>query len=205
MRAMPEPRNYTRGYLPHRSVPGAAQFVTWRLHDALDAAQWEAWKAEYRGEENEAKLYGLAEKTLDRHEGSAVFRRIDLGRIVMDRLFEGEKDDYRVLAAIVMPNHVHAVLRIERKADLGEVMKAIKGGSAFYVNRAMGREGRLWQPDYFDRLIRNPGHLKRTIEYVHWNPVKAGLCDAPHHYANSTAHAFHAKRLRTEVRGPGAG
>ena len=128
---MPEPRDYTRGYLPHRSRPGATQFLTWRLHDALDAEQWEVWREQYRGEEEKPRLHSIAEKQLDRHEGSAVFRRTDLGRVVMEHLFEGEKEIYRVIAAVVMPNHVHAVLTITVQADLGEVMKAIKGGSAF--------------------------------------------------------------------------
>ena len=34
---------------------------------------------------------------------------------------------------------------------------------------------RLWQPDYWDRFIRNKRHYHATVEYIHQNPVKAGL------------------------------
>ena len=131
-----------------------------------------------RGEQARS-CYRIAETHLDLHGGCAYFRTVPIGKIVMDRLIEEQKDAYRVLAAVVMPNHVHAVLRIGTKAELGEVMKAIKGGSAFYVNHSLRRKGRLWQPDYFDRLIRSSGHLERCIAYLHWNPVKAGLCEDP--------------------------
>ena len=31
--------------------------------------------------------------------------------------------------------------------------------------------------DYFDRFIRDDLHLAAVIEYIHGNPVKAGLVD----------------------------
>lgn len=51
---MDEGREYSRGYLPHRDLSGATQFLTWRL---LDAAQWAEWKARYPGEAQRADLY----------------------------------------------------------------------------------------------------------------------------------------------------
>ncbi len=35
--------------------------------------------------------------------------------------------------------------------------------------------GRLWHREYWDRYIRNEGHFLQTVEYIHCNPVKAGL------------------------------
>ncbi|MBM3423224.1 MAG: transposase [Chlorobi bacterium] len=35
---------------------------------------------------------------------------------------------------------------------------------------------RVWMPDYWDRYIRDEIHLRSVIDYIHNNPVKAGLC-----------------------------
>ncbi len=194
MPAMDEARNYTRGYLPHRSVPGATQFLTWRLQDALDPRDWIEWKATY----DRADLYRRADLALDEHRGQALLRPPHVGRIVMETLFASHGTTYQVRAAVVMPNHVHAVLAIEPKVELGDVMHAIKGASARRVNEILGRRGRLWQPDYFDRLVRNDDHLRRCVGYIHWNPVKAKLCDDPKHWANSTANPHYAEGLTPE-------
>jgi len=39
----------------------------------------------------------------------------------------------------------------------------------------LGRQGVLWQREYFDRYIRDEGHLQAVIAYIESNPVKAGL------------------------------
>jgi REP element-mobilizing transposase RayT len=39
-------------------------------------------------------------------------------------------------------------------------------------------EPRLWQDGFHDRGIRGDRHLARAIDYVHRNPVRAGL--VPH-------------------------
>ena len=39
----------------------------------------------------------------------------------------------------------------------------------------LGKDGRLWQPDYWDRLIRNEGHWLKCLEYIQENPIKAQL------------------------------
>ena len=33
----------------------------------------------------------------------------------------------------------------------------------------------LWQPDYFDRLIRSPEHFSTVQAYIRENPAKASL------------------------------
>ena len=33
----------------------------------------------------------------------------------------------------------------------------------------------LWQREYWDRFIRDENHFQKAVEYIHMNPVKAGL------------------------------
>ena len=35
----------------------------------------------------------------------------------------------------------------------------------------------FWQREYWDRFIRNEHHFNQALNYVHNNPLKAGLCE----------------------------
>jgi REP element-mobilizing transposase RayT len=91
----------------------------------------------------------------------------------------GKKFDLRV--AVVMPDHVHIIftplvdLEAMEVCSLAEIMNAIKGASAHKINRALGRRGRVWQPESFDHVVRSSEGLDAKIQYVLENPVRRGL------------------------------
>ena len=76
-----------------------------------------------------------------------------------------------------MPNHVHVVVETLEGHTFSDVVKSWKSFTSRQANSRLGRTGAFWEPDYFDRYMRNEDHLMRTIEYVENNPVKAGLVD----------------------------
>jgi len=51
---------------------------------------------------------------------------------------------------------------------------------------------RFWMHDYWDRYIRDEQHLLFVIDYIHNNPVKAGLCLKETDWLWSSAYKFHA-------------
>lgn len=81
---------------------------------------------------------------------------------------------HTAVAHAVMPNHMHAVLRL-KEFGLAETLKRLKGGISFDVNRAVGRSGSLWQEGYFDTLVEK--HLLNCVGYTMDNPQNAGLKD----------------------------
>lgn len=46
----------------------------------------------------------------------------------------------------------------------------------------------LWQPEYWDRYIRDPRHYEVAIEYIHNNLVKAGLVPSAQKWRWSSAY-----------------
>ena len=203
-----EQQFYSRGYLPHWNKPGWPQFLTWRLADALPKSVLDEINRRYPYEavEMRGERYKATDIELDRGYGSCILRRGDIGRACLDELLTGHGSSYVLEAFVLMPNHVHVLLVPDPHMELGDLVKSLKGRTARAINAKMGRVGRLWQPDYFDRLIRTPEHFERTLKYIEWNPVKAGLCADPRHFRLSSA--FPANKLvlqaRTEVRGPDA-
>ncbi len=78
-----------------------------------------------------------------------------------------------------MPNHLHCLLRPQENIELKDIMHSIKSYTGLKANRLLGRRGKFWQEDYFDRYIRNYEHFESAVDYINLNPVKAGLCEKP--------------------------
>ena len=45
------------------------------------------------------------------------------------------------------------------------------------INQELKRSGKVWEDDYFDRIIRNEQYYYNVINYYLKNPVKARLVD----------------------------
>jgi REP element-mobilizing transposase RayT len=99
--------------------------------------------------------------------------------------FDGQR--YRMLAWCLMPNHAHAVVEMMDGHSLSDIVGGWKSFTAHKANEQLGRAGRFWHADYFDRFMRNEEHLSQTIEYVEQNPVKAGLVGRASDWAWSSA------------------
>jgi putative transposase len=89
---------------------------------------------------------------------------------------------FLLLAYGVMPDHIHLIIVPGDVADLSEIMQSIKGRFARLWNKQMGHQGSVWQPRYYESAVRTETQLKRWIEYIHQNPVRAGLAVSPDKY-----------------------
>ncbi len=86
-----------------------------------------------------------------------------------DFLINGNKNDYDLITFCIMPNHVHLLLKPLK--PLAKVIQKIKGSSAKQINTMMGKSGRFWANDYYDRLIRNEKHFNTVYAYIENNPL----------------------------------
>jgi REP element-mobilizing transposase RayT len=78
-------------------------------------------------------------------------------------------------AAVVMPDHAHAIFRLNGAHRLSHVLQRIKGRSARRINQMLKTKGPLWMDEGFDHIIRDSSDLMEKIEYIKQNPVKDGL------------------------------
>lgn len=86
-----------------------------------------------------------------------------------------------------MPNHVHVLIGTIEGYPMPNVVYAWKSFTAKEANRLLDRVGCFWQPEYFDRAIRDEHHLVAAIRYIHDNPAKAGLADRGEDWPYSSA------------------
>ena len=167
---------HSRGYLPHCDKPGLIQFVTFRLDDAMPAERRREWEP-LLTIEDERERHTKLEAYLDRGYGQCHLRGPEAALLVEQTLLFWDAQPYRLCAWVVMPNHVHVLFEVWT-VPLGEAVRSWKKFTALRINRLLGRAGRLWQEDYWDRYMRDEAHFNRARRYVESNPVKAGLCAA---------------------------
>ena len=177
--------------LPHLRQEGATYFVTFRLDDALPVSklhelrglreEWERRNPPPRTAEAQddiaRKVTQRLEDWLDQGMGSCVLRNSNVSERVVAALHSGHTTSHELGCYVVMPNHVHAVVRplLTGDHDLEDVMQIWKGRSAREINQQLGRSGTLWQRESYDRIIRDEEHLWRVIQYIGRNPTMAGL------------------------------
>lgn len=105
--------------------------------------------------------------------GTAPFRG-ELGDTVWALLLdETSRPGARVLAVCLMPDHLHLVAAPGELSLIGWV-----NNFKSYSTRLAwgeGRRGPLWQPGFYDHLVRDDAELEATIQYVVANPAEAGL------------------------------
>jgi hypothetical protein len=69
-------------------------------------------------------------------------------------------------------------------------MKSVKQSSMGAANQRRGTDGELWQPRFFDRALRSVDEYNEKLEYIHLNPVKAGLVSRPEDWGWSSYNEY---------------
>lgn len=174
----------TRRNLPHWNQEGKLYFVTWRLADSLPQkalkqieADRKAWYGKYGGTsiaELEPSVrkewYRLfdqrVQRWLDAGHGSCILRKPEAKRIMVDALHHFHDKRYHLGSFAIAGNHVHVLVAPHVGVELSGVIHSWKSFTSNAINKALGRTGRLWMDEYFDRLLRNQLHLERVEGYI---------------------------------------
>jgi hypothetical protein len=69
-------------------------------------------------------------------------------------------------------------------------MKSVKPSSMSAVNQCRGADGDLWQPRFFDRGLRAVKEYNEKVEYIHLNPVRAGLVSRPEDWSRPAGSSY---------------
>jgi REP element-mobilizing transposase RayT len=171
-------------------LEGGTYFVTFRLADSLPTSVVDEIEMEKRrllnssrpltqGEKRKIDRIAFVklEKYLDAGRGECLLREPRVAQIVQVALEHFNDRRYRLFAWCVMPNHVHAALKLFPSFSLQDVLQSWKSFTAKKANSILNRAGAFWQREYFDRLVRDEAELRRVCRYILQNPIKAGLKD----------------------------
>jgi putative transposase len=116
-------------------------------------------------------------------------------------------------AYVIMPTHVHAILWSARDQRIGDILRDLKRFTSRAISRlaeerndiqwlTVFREARqagraqvrsqyqVWQEGSHPEAIYSPAFARQKLEYIHNNPVKAGLASTAVEWAYSSAGAY---------------
>jgi putative transposase len=105
-----------------------------------------------------------------------------------------------VMAFVLMPSHFHAIFHFEKIEQLSKFMQCFKSISSRRIKELitetghynLGNSGKfqLWKPRFDDFYIRNLKQFEIKLNYIHDNPVRAGLVEKAIDYKFSSARAW---------------
>ncbi len=98
-------------------------------------------------------------------------------------------DDFLLFGYVVMPDHVHLLL-LPRRVSLVRILRDVKSKTGYALLRQRMRRGVIWQRSYFDFICRKARDFSNKLEYIHRNPVTAGLVQRPEEWAWSSYHHY---------------
>jgi REP element-mobilizing transposase RayT len=136
-----------------------------------------------------------------------IFKRPSFIIPLMDSLnFYRYKQTFKLLGYVVMPDHVHLMIWPFGNSSVSDIMRDYKKFTSARLIRQAEVEGmsdwltafqqageetrrsenKVWQDSYWDENVYTERFLRQKLNYVHRNPVRAGLVERPIDYRYSS-------------------
>jgi putative transposase len=120
-----------------------------------------------------------------------------------------EKHPFKLIGYVIMPNHVHLILN-PVECDISLIGKELKGKSgkriidwlkennyqsslekiALPKTQKRNHSFTVWQKKVTSIDLTSPKFIRQKLNYVHLNPIRAGLCEHPAKWKWSSYHAY---------------
>lgn len=146
------------------------------------------------------------------HQWVDVFTRKVYSEIFLESLrYCQQNKGLEIFAWVIMSNHCHLILRAKND-DLSDVIRDLRKYTSKKIYKAIEKnplesrkkwlsmtlsfEGQIWfwEKGYHGEEIFSPSFFEIKANYIHENPVRAGIVENPEDYLLSSAGDFFGKR-----------
>ena len=186
-------------YLPHWTLEHSIYHVCFHLKDSLPQSVTKEWVIERNeiirsatqmsralSEEDSRKLRILysdrIDKYLDAGTGACYLKIDKIAKMLASALMYYNDIRYQLYAWCIMPNHVHAIVRVFND-NLFKIIHSWKSYSASEANKILGRKGGFWHSDAYNHIIRSDKEFGFQMNYVWLNPEKVGFKSWKYRYS----------------------
>lgn len=152
----------------------------------------------------------MHELTFSTHHRVRIFESSQCCQGFLDALRAAQRrHGFQVLAYVVMPEHIHLLVIPPPGGTVALVPKSVKLSSSRALAKILaeespgklrwlevprpqgGVERRIWQRGGgYGRNLWSPQIIRASIQYIHMNPVRRGLCASPELWPWSSARAY---------------
>jgi len=121
-------------------------------------------------------------------ERRSLFRSARMARGFLDVVYSYRKEGrYALHEFVAMPDHFHLLISVPPRMRLEKAVQLIKGGFSYRAAKDLGFHGEVWQRGFSDEYVAEAEAYEAHQQYVHRNPVEAGLVREPEEYPYSSA------------------
>jgi len=100
--------------------------------------------------------------------------------------------NFKCICYCLMKNHFHLLIKTST-VPIWKIMHSLASVYAHYFNRKYNITGHLFQRRYKNIIVDTEQYLLTLSRYIHLNPVKAHIVDAPELYKWSSCKAYFEK------------
>jgi putative transposase len=123
------------------------------------------------------------------------------------------RERMEINAYVIMSNHIHFIWQALHGYDLKDIQSSFarhtakkflhlvsaEGGSELYKVNSPDRDHNFWKRNPLGVELFTPTVFDQKLDYIHYNPVRAGLCKYPEDYKYSSAMFYHNGEDHTGV------
>jgi REP element-mobilizing transposase RayT len=140
-----------------------------------------------------------------------IFTRSSFVIPLLDSLnFYRYQQEFRLLGYVVMPDHLHLIIWPYGGATVSDIMRDYKTFTSKRIIRqakvekitewvvafeyagaeTQRSDNKVWQDSYWDKNVYTERFLRQKLNYIHRNPVSAGLAERPADYPYSSYRSY---------------
>ena len=94
-----------------------------------------------------------------------------------------ERKSISIIGFVIMPNHLHLIVGSkEGGPGIARFIHSLKG----MIRKQLVGNAKLWQERYDDLVLKSEKQFRIKLNYIHTNPVRAGLAAKPEDWSYSS-------------------
>ncbi|HYG38966.1 MAG TPA: transposase [Cytophagales bacterium] len=155
---------------------------------------------------------GIYFVTFTVHQWADVFTRKDYSEILLNSIRYCQKEKgLKIYAWVIMSNHIHMIVSSDGKG-LSDVIRDLKKYTASKIVEAIKKnikESRkhwllwlfrkenkvwFWEEGYHGEVITSKSFFNTKLNYIHLNPVRAGIVEKEEEYLLSSCADYYGTR-----------
>ena len=143
------------------------------------------------------KFYHVMSQGINREE---IFHKEEYKKIYIKLIFEyAKKYNIKIIAYCIMTNHAHLLLEISNTEEMSKFMKLVNMKFAMLYNHIESRVGIVFRNRFKSEFIYDEKYFYNCVQYIHNNPVKAGIVKKQKDYKFSSANNYNLEKILSQI------